>query len=149
MSISSKIKELEKLRDEVPKEAKRIAKKFKGEILDYIREKQLYEKGIDGTGKKLLKYKPFTIAIKKAKGEVYDRTTLLDSGSFYDKMDLIFTDQNAIGVFSRDEKAPELRSKYGSDIFTFTVNNQGEINEEIFLKNLIKWLLNTKTFTQI
>lgn len=149
MNIAGKIKELERLKKEVPDQAKVISKKYKGIILDYIREKQLYEKGIDGKGNKLLKYKPFTIAIKKSKGEVYNRTTLLDSGSFYDGMDLIFTDQNAIGIFSRDEKAPDLISKYGSDIFTFTVNNQEEINEEIFLKNLIKWLLNTKVFTQI
>jgi hypothetical protein len=149
MNIASKIKELERLKKKVPNQAKVISKKYKDVILDYIREKQLYEKGIDGNGSKLLKYKPFTIAIKKAKGEVYNRTTLLDSGSFYDGMDLIFTDQNAIGIFSRDEKAPDLISKYGSDIFAFTVNNQEEINEEIFLKNLIKWLLNTKVFTQI
>lgn len=149
MNIASKIKELESLQKYVPKQAELIAKKYKSVILDYIREKQLYEKGIDGKGNKLLKYKPFTIAVKKSKSEVYNRTTLLDSGSFYDGMDLIFTDQNAIGIFSRDEKAPDLISKYGSDIFTFTVNNQEEINEDIFLKNLIKWLLSTKTFTQI
>lgn len=149
MNIASKIKELERLKKEVPNQAKILSKKYKSVILDYIREKQLYEKGIDGKVNKLLKYKPFTIAIKRSKGEVYNRTTLLDSGSFYDGMDLIFTDQNAIGIFSRDEKAPDLISKYGSDIFTFTVNNQEEINEDIFLKNLIKWLLNTKTFTQI
>lgn len=149
MSISNKIAELKKLREEVPKEAERIAIKFKEEILDYIREKQLFEKGIDGNGNLLREYKPFTVAIKKSKGEVYNRTTLLDSGSFYKLMDLKFTDQYSIGVFSRDAKTPELIEKYGQDIFTFTVSNQKEINEQIFIKNLVKWLLNTRTFTQI
>lgn len=147
--IDNKIKELIQLKKEVPKQAEIIARKYKKEILDYIREKQLFEQGIDGKGKKLKSYKPFTIAIKKQKGEVYNRTTLLDTGSFYDKMDLIFTDQNAIGIFSRDEKTPDLLQKYGQNIFTFTVKNQKEINSKIFEENLIKWLLNTKTFTKI
>lgn len=147
--IDNKIKELIQLKKEVPKQAEIIARKYKKEILDYIREKQLFEQGIDGKGKKLKSYKPFTIAIKKQKGEVYNRTTLLDTGSFYDKMDLIFTDQNAIGIFSRDEKTPDLLQKYGQNIFTFTVKNQKEVDSKIFEENIIKWLLNTKTFIKI
>lgn len=149
MDISKKIQELTKLKDEIPREAEQIAIKYKSTILDYIREKQLFEKGINGKGNRLLEYKPFTIAIKRQKGQPTDRTTLNDTGSFFRGFDLIFTDQNAIGIFSRDEKTPDLLEKYGADIFTFTVDNQKEINEEIFLKNLVTWLLNTKTFTQI
>ena len=147
--ISNKIKELIQLKNEVPKQAEIIARKYKKEILDYIREKQLFEQGIDGKGKKLKSYKPFTIAIKKQKGEVYNRTTLLDTGSFYDKMDLIFTDQNAIGIFSRDEKTPDLLQKYGQNVLILTVKNQKEVDSKIFEENIIKWLLNTKTFTEI
>lgn len=149
MSIKQKIQELERLKGEVPKEAERISKKYKDKILDYIREKQLFDKGIDGTGERLLEYTNYTIALKRQKGQPTDRTTLEDTGSFYRGFDLIFTDQNAIGIFSRDSKTPELIEKYGSDIFIFTVDHQKEINEEIFLKNLIEWLLNTNTFTQI
>lgn len=149
MFIENKIKELEQLRREVPKQSELIAKKYKTKILDYIREKQLFEEGIDGKGRKLREYKPFTVAIKKQKGQPTNRTTLFDSGDFYRGFDLIFTDQNAIGVFSMDEKTPELIEKYGPDIFTFTVENIKEINTEIFEVKLIEWLLNTKTFTQI
>ena len=148
-NIDKKIKEIELIRKQLPKQAEKIAIKFKAEILDYIREKQLFDKGIDGTGSKLLKYKPFTIAIKKQKGQPYDRTTLNDTDSFYRGFDLVFTDQNAIGVFSRDEKTPDLIAKYGADIFTFTTSNIEEINTKIFEENLIKWILNTSTFTQI
>lgn len=147
--IDNKIKELIQLKKEVPKQAEIIARKYKKEILDYIREKQLFEQGIDGKGKKLKKYKPFTIAIKKQKGEVYNRTTLLDTGSFYNKMDLIFTDQNAIGIFSRDEKTPDLLQKYGQNVLILTVKNQKEVDSKIFEENIIKWLLNTKAFTKI
>lgn len=150
MNLKNKIRELEQLKKQIPLEAEKIAIKYKEKILDYIREKQLFEKGIDGTGSKIEpEYTSFTIAIKKQKGQPTNRVTLSDTGSFTDKMDLIFTDQNAIGVFSRDAKAPELISKYGSDIFTFTTNNIKEIESKIFEPKLVEWLLNTKTFTEI
>lgn len=149
MIIEEKIKELEQLKKEVPVQAKKIALKYKGVILDYIREKQLYEKGINGKGQELLKYKPFTIAFKKIKNQPNNRTTLFDTGDFYKSFDLIYTDQNSIGVFARDEKTPDLVAKYGADIFIFTVDNIKEINTTIFEHNLIAWLLKTKTFTQI
>lgn len=147
--ILNKIKELQKVHDEIPHQAEIIAKKFKDEILDFIREKQLFDKGIDGKGKSLREYTPYTIALKRLKGQPTNRTTLLDTGSFTEKMDLIFTDQNSIGIFSRDSKTPELIEKYGADIFTFTIENNKIINEEIFIKNLIKWMLKTPAFSKI
>lgn len=148
MYIDDKIKGLEQIRKNLNSEAKKIANKYKTEILDYIREKQLFDEGIDGKGNRLLEYKPFTIAIKRQQGQPTNRTTLFDTGSFYRGFDLIFTDQNAIGVFSRDSKTPDLIDKYGADIFTFTTSNIKEI-DGIFEENLIKWILNTPTFTQI
>ena len=149
MYLDKKIKELEQIRKDLPNQAKIIANKYKTEILDYIREKQLFEQGIDGKGRNLLEYKPFTIAIKRQKGQPTDRTTLFDTGSFFRGFDLIFTDQNAIGVFSRDAKTPDLIEKYGADIFTFTENNIEEIDTKIFQDKLIQWILKTPTFTQI
>lgn len=149
MFIQKKIKEMQAIREGLHDEAERIAYKYKEKILDYIREKQLFDQGIDGKGNKLLEYKPFTIAIKRQKGQPIDRTTLFDTGGFFKGFDLIFTDQNVIGVFSRDEKTPDLVEKYGSDIFTFTTNNINDIQEEIFIPNLIKWILNKPIFTII
>lgn len=148
MFIDKKIKEIEQIRRDLPKQAKEIANKFKTEILDYIREKQLFDEGIDGKGNKLLGYKPFTIGIKRQKGQPTNRTTLFDTGNFFKGFDLIYTDQNALGVFSRDSKTPDLVEKYGADIFTFTAENIKEIDSKIFEENLIKWILNTPTFTQ-
>ena len=149
MFLDRKIKELERLKQEVPKQAERIVLKSKERILDLIREDQLFDKGIDGKGNKLLAYKPFTIAVKRIEGKPTDRTTLFNKGKFYAGFDLLYTDQNSIGVFSRDSKTPDLIEKYGKDIFTFTVDNNKVINEQIVLPQLIEWLLNTPTFTQI
>lgn len=147
--FNKEIEQIRAIQRGLNKEAERIAVKYKEQILDYIRENQLFEQGIDGKGEKLLEYKPFTIAVKSQKGQPTDRTTLEDTGNFYRGFDLIFTDQNAIGVFSRDEKTPELIEKYGADIFTFTTNNIEEINSSIFEKNLIIWVLSQPPFTVI
>lgn len=121
-------------------EADKIVKQHKKEIIDFIRENQLYQKGIDGTGRKLQMYTPYTIAIKKLKGEAYDRTTLLDTGDFYDDMTVHLKGDTLI-VFSTNYKTPQLIEKYGQDIFTFTVENLLYIDEEILEKKLIKWVL--------
>ena len=149
MFLDKEIQQLRKIQKSLNKEAAKIAVKYKTEILDYIREKQLFEKGIDGKGNKLLEYKPFTVAIKRQKGQPTNRTTLEDTGNFYRGFDLIFTDQDAIGVFSRDKKTPELIEKYGEDLFTFTSENIKEINSNIFEENLIKWILTQPPFTTI
>ncbi len=149
MFLDRKIQELKKLRSEVPAQSKKIVLASKERILDLIREDQLFDKGIDGKGVKLREYKPFTVAVKRGQGKPTDRTTLNDTGAFYRGFDLLFTDQYSIGVFSRDVKTPELIEEYGADIFTFTVENNKIINEEIITKGLIEWLLKTPTFTQI
>lgn len=141
MNLDNIIRRVEGLKGQVYKEAQRIVKQEKDVILDYIREKQLREKGIDGTGAKITpEYKPITVAIKRKEGKIFNHVTLFDTGSFYDKMDLLLTDQFALGVFSRDSKTPDLLEKYGFDIFTFTEENRKEIDEEIVENKLYEWL---------
>lgn len=149
MYLQRKINEIKKIRLSLSSEAKKIAERYKKVLLDYIRINQLFDKGIDGKGKKLKKYKPFTVAIKKTQGKNPNIVTLNDTGDFYKEFDLFYTDQNAIGIFSKNEKTPKLVEKYGSDIFIFTVNNIKEINNKIFTPKLIEWILKTDTFTKI
>jgi hypothetical protein len=52
-------------------------------IKDYVVNKQLFQKGIDGDGNKLRGYKRITIQLKRAKGQPTDRTTLRDEGTFH------------------------------------------------------------------
>lgn len=148
MSIQNKIQELERLKNEVPKEAERIANKFKQDILDYVRIEQLYKRGIKGDGTELKEYTNFTKSIKISKGQPYDRTTLLDTGSFFAFFDLKLID-NELDIFSTDTKTVKLIEKYGESIFDLTIKNNKIVNEQIFETNLAQWLLKTKTFTQI
>lgn len=147
MSIKQIIKDLEQAKKDLRKEAVKISNKHKAEILDYIREKQLFNLGIDGNGNRLLEYTEYTKALKRQKGQPTNRTTLEDSGDFYKGFGLFLTDQYSIGVFSRDQKTAEIVEKYGSDIFLFTEKNIKEIDEQIYGQNLIEWLLKTKAFT--
>ena len=146
--IEKKIQELKTLKNKLPSEAKKIIFENKEYILDLIREKQLFELGVDGKGRKLKSYTPFTIAVKKNNNQPTNRTTLNDTGAFYEGFNLLTTDQLSIGIFSTDVKTPDLVEKYGSDIFIFTVDNNKKANE-LILNELYKWLLNTPTFTRL
>lgn len=77
-------------------------------------------------------YTPFTIAIKKRKGQPFDRVTLLDTGSFYGKMK-IKTIGQILDISSDDPKTPLLLKKYGEEIFGLTEENRIDL-ENIILK---------------
>jgi hypothetical protein len=133
------INKLEKIRDDLPKEAEKIAIKQKDRILDYIREKQLFSEGVDGDGNILGTYSSTYDGngkgYPKIKGTRYN---FFDTGGLTAKMDLIFTDQHVIGVFSIDDKYPVLIEDHPS-MFSFTERNREKIDKEIFETNLVKW----------
>jgi len=53
------------------------------EFLIFVLQEQLFQTGEDGKGVPIGMYSPFTIAIKKRKGQPTDRVTLKDTGDFY------------------------------------------------------------------
>lgn len=140
--IKKELSSLRRLRNEVPKQAYKIIHELNEKILDYVREKQLFEKGIDGKGNLLKPYTPFTIAMKKLKGEVYNRTTLLDTEDFY-KAFYLEASNMEITIWSRDIKTEKLVEKYGKDIFLLTPDHNYEVNEKLIKPRLIEWLINS------
>lgn len=68
-------------------------------------------------------YSPFTVEIKKTKGQVTDRVTLKDTGAFYSGLTLEAT-KDTINFFSTDEKSGSLENKYGKQIFGLTNENK-------------------------
>ena len=77
---------------------------------------QMYD-GLDANGQPIQPaYTPFTVAIKKTKGQPTDRVTLKDTGSFYRKQFVRFHADHAV-IDSKDKKAEDLKAKYGEDIF--------------------------------
>ena len=121
-------------KNDLPKKTIEIVNRNKSKILDLNRESQLFEKGIDSDGKSLLAYTSLTIRYKKQKGEVYNRTTLLDTGDFYKGFDLLIRN-NVISIYSKDSKQSDLVDKYGN-IFGLIKDNQMILNYEILLPEL-------------
>lgn len=134
------IKALKILKNKTQSQAHKIVKQLQEQITDYVTERQLLATGKDGKGKFLGHYSTYTIALKKAKGEVYNRTTLLDTGEFYDDFFVIGKSGN-MEIFSTNEKTPKLIKKYGKDIFLLTAEHNKIINEELILPKLVEWLL--------
>jgi len=138
MTIHDYLQSAKRAKNELPKAVETIVKNNKKQILDLNREKQLFEKGIDSDGKLLKAYKPITVKIKKEKGEVYNRTTLLDTESFYNGFDLLIRN-GVISIFSRDSKSMDLVDKYGN-IFGLIEDNQIIVNNKIVLPEIWTFL---------
>lgn len=83
---------------------------------------QLYQ-GIDADGKEVAPpYRAFTIAMKRIKGQPYDRVTLRDEGDFHTSFFIRYgADQFTLDA--ADWKRQKLDRKYGSEIFGLTPEN--------------------------
>lgn len=139
-AVTPYLKQLGILRKQTTKQAEIIVRQLQEQITDLVTDGQLLDKGVDGKGKFLGHYSSYTIALKKSKGEIYNHTTLLDTGEFYD--DFFAIGKNGqIEIFSTNEKTPELIKKYGKDIFLLSVKNNKIVNDELILPKLIEWFL--------
>jgi hypothetical protein len=139
IGIEDYIKKLEFVQANIPLEVARIISKNKETILDFNRDKQLFDKGINSDGQLLKKYSPITVNFKRQEGKPYNRTTLFDTGSFTNKFDLL-NKNNTISIFSTDSKSSELQEKNGSNIFGLTKENQNIYNYEIVKPELLIFL---------
>ncbi len=85
-------------------------------ILDYLTNKQWFQKGqkLDG---KIIKpaYSRITVSIKQKKGDPYDRVTLRDTGRLYNSIEIIAGDRAAIARISVPY-FEGLQKKYGDKI---------------------------------
>ena len=139
-AVSAYLNRLEKIEAGLENQAYRIIAEIQETIIDFVRERQLFEKGIDGKGVRLEPYSPYTIALKKLKGEVYNRTTLLDTESFYSNMYVTARDGKYY-ITSSDSKTNELKAKYGKHIMVVTDENNKIINEKEIFPKLEKWII--------
>lgn len=110
-------------------------KLYENVVVDYVINKQLYDKGQDGNKKVLKPYKPVTIKIKLAKGQPVDRTTLKDTGRMSRNTYLIIRDDE-VEMTTSVPYAQELFEKYGEDVFAV----QRELLEEFTRKYILPTL---------
>lgn len=85
-------------------------------------------------------YKPFTIAIKKEKGQPTDRVTLKDTGEFHRSIFVKFEGDKII-IDSDSDLRNKLVDKYGATIFGLTKQNKQALIR-ILEKRLNQWAIN-------
>lgn len=98
---------------------------FTDYIIELNTQSQLFDKGIDSTGRSLEDigdgYSPYTIEIKKSKGQPTDRVTLKDTGDFYQSF-RVYLDSRSDLVITADtiKDTTDLLREWGKDIIGLT-----------------------------
>lgn len=111
-------------------------------IVSAIGDDQLYRRGVNGKGEKIMNYQPYapsTIAKKKRKGQPTTRVTLHDTRAFREAMHVVF-DSEGFYITSEDYKTPFLTSRYGGEIFRLTDKNLTRIVRVHIRREIIKQL---------
>jgi hypothetical protein len=104
-------------------------------VKDYVVNKQLFQKGIDGDGERLPGYKRTTIRIKQRKGQPVDRTTLHDTEKFVESITIdAFDDRFEIESSVSYDKY--IVKRYGRNVLKVSDENFGEFLNIYFLPNL-------------
>lgn len=131
---------------------------FKGNISQYIEnavkekedavikalQNQLYVRGINSKGIKIMSYMPYTettVNIKSQKHQPTTRVTLKDTGSFYAHMHVIY-EPDGFRITSDDIKTDALVDKYGPEILGLTEQNLTRILTIHIRKSLRRQLRN-------
>jgi hypothetical protein len=101
-----------------------IDREMQDEIIRLNTEDQLYEEGIDSRGRSLGEYSPYTIEIKRSKGDRYDHITLKDTGAFYASFKVRATKTELIiEADDRSKYDRPLTEVFGEDILGLTDDN--------------------------
>lgn len=104
----------------------------KAEIIHMNTNDQLYEQGIDSTGKSLGQYAPMTVVYKRSVGERYDHVTLFDTGEFYRSWSVRVT-ANGFTIDANDvvSGSKALFDVYGENVLGLTDENMEYLKEII------------------
>ncbi len=148
MNVLEFKKKVVKARDGIQQETAKAILKFEKQIVDLVRENQIFQDGEDGSGNIIGVYK---ITVERPFGHSNSRgypkikgtqVNLFDRGNLYKSFT---TDYGSfiLEVFPTDSKAGELMSKYGNDIFFMQSKNQEIVNFNIILPELQKFVRNT------
>lgn len=133
---------LRAFKDDLPRVLEDAVRAKEEVIVSAIADDQLYRRGIDGRGVKIMSYAPYTkatIKIKNKKRQPTTRVTLRDTGAFHKSMFLVF-DSEGFYVTSSDNKTQKLVSKYGETIFRLTNSNFNRILRVHVRREIVKRL---------
>ena len=133
---------LRAFKDSLPMLLEDVVRSKEDVIVSAIANDQLYRRGINGKGEKIMDYMPYTaktIKNKRKKGQPTTRVTLRDTGAFHESMFVVF-DSEGFYITANDEKTQDLVEKYGKEIFRLTNKNFTRIVRSHIRKELTKRL---------
>ena len=148
MSIDKKIKELQTLSKNLKKFVGESALRHHNFIEDAITEDQLYNQGIDGLGRSLGDYAPFTKEFKRTiAGQLgrdtrVDHITLRDTGDFHNSIK-VSLERDGIKINSEPQKDDtNLLDEFGEEILCLTDENLEEFIQQFLKDDLRKDISN-------
>jgi hypothetical protein len=109
-----------------------VTKQVLDEIIRLNTEHQLEEQGIDSIGRELGDYSPYTMIIKRLKGQRTDHITLKDTGEFYDSFTATVNNTEIIlGADGLKDDGTDLFREYGAEVLGLTEENIQYIIEDV------------------
>lgn len=109
-------------------------------VLDLNRESQLFDLGEDANSREIRpRYTPYTIQIKRLKGQPIDRVTLKDTGDFYRSFDIVYT-ADAFEILALDSKTQKIVAKYGYEVLGLSDDSLQFVIDAIMRGGLIQEL---------
>lgn len=114
-------------------------------VLDYITNKQLFQKGEDAQGEKIqskylekgIAYSSFTVKMKRQSGDPYDRVTWRDKGNLYKNMRLSIGDKEVSLIITVDYFG-KLEARYGDDVLGVQRQYLEEFTENYIIPTIKK-----------
>lgn len=86
------------------------------ELIIELQQERLYERGTDSEGRSLGDYSPYTVEIKREKGQRFDHITLRDTGEFYESFTVTVVKDGVVLDANPNKETTNLFSEYGIDI---------------------------------
>ena len=142
MPFKRKIAQLRRVKKSITRFIGESALKNSHIIEDAIKEDQLYEQGIDGLGRSLGSYAPFTIQFKTTlagrlgRDTRIDHITLRDTGAFH-KSIKVKLQRDGLKIESEPQKEDaNLLEKFGEAILFLTPENFDDFQKNFLLDDL-------------
>lgn len=127
--IQDKIKAMEEVQNNLPDLVLDQIKNYETEILGLNTDDQLFQKGVDSQEKRIEPgYTPFTVSIKRQKGQPINRVTLKDTGDFHKSFAVEYF-PDSFAIVADDPKTKKIEKKYGKDVTGLTDENIQEVIE--------------------
>lgn len=104
----------------------RVLRELIAEILEFNRDEQLYNLGVNTKSVKISSYRPYaesTIKRKKRKGYPYDHVTTRETGNMHENMAIQFKPDSFKIVFADVDYSKYVIKMYGENILGLTVES--------------------------